>query len=164
VEGGSLLELEGYHFLKGDSITGNSSWKCTNRQDAVAPYADIHYTELRPGAIPAVLYPEGGVFVTWQSIQNGQSDIRMRAFQSGSWSPEIRISESKANDWEPAIAAGRDGNVYIAWDTYDAGNYDVAFRSWHAGSIACRPHARAAVSSARGRGDRSARAAVGCLG
>jgi hypothetical protein len=312
VEGGSLLELEGYHFLKGDSITGNSSWKCTNRQDAVAPYADIHYTELRPGAIPAVLYhpagiyatmqgagaervsvetlqgnfefrldevalqpkaflsgralvqlvpstwklsagqteddepaiaaladggfavawiaywdgadrvllrtgkkdewappeeittkradlfrcalaagghgdlwafwtaragdqwqlwsrrksqgkwaepealsangsasfvraaasPEGGVFVTWQSIQNGQSDIRMRAFQSGSWSPEIRISESKANDWEPAIAAGRDGNVYIAWDTYDAGNYDVAFRSWHAGDLSPVVHTR----------------------
>jgi hypothetical protein len=306
VEGGSVVELEGRQFQKDDSVSGVSGWKTATRKDAIVPYADIHYTELRPGAIPEVFYratgvyatlrstgaervsvrtaqgnfdfrpneiglqptpflngrvlvqlvpspwklsteetqddepaiaalpngsaavawiayrnradrvllrsnspagdwtapeevstrpadifrcalaagaqgdlwafwteragdrwqlwarrktngkwvepqvlsgagsasfvraassPSGGIFVTWQSFQNGQSDIWMRAFEDGSWSGEIKISESAANDWEPAIAASGDGTAYIAWDTYDAGNYDIEFRSLKAGSL-----------------------------
>lgn len=310
VEGGSVLDLEGRQFLKDDSVSGASGWKTATRKDTIAPYADIHYTELRPGAIPEVFYrpcgvyatlrgtgtarvsvttaqgnfdfrlseiglqpkpfldgralvqlvpspsklsigdtqddepaiaalpdggtavawiayrdradrvllrstsaagewtsaeevsahpadmfrcalaagaqrgtqgdlwvfwterageqwqlmarrktkgkwaepqvlssagsasfvraassPAGDVFVTWQRSQNGQSDIWMRAFENGLWSPDIKVSESAANDWEPAIAASADGTAYIAWDTYDAGNYDIEFRSWRAGGL-----------------------------
>jgi hypothetical protein len=85
--------------------------------------------------VRAASSPAGDVFVTWQRSQNGQSDIWMRAFENGLWSPDIKVSESAANDWEPAIAASADGTAYIAWDTYDAGNYDIEFRSWRAGGL-----------------------------
>ena len=42
------------------------------------------------------------------------------------------VSQSKANDWSPAIAADSKGRVYVAWDTYDQGNYDVLLRSFGA--------------------------------
>jgi hypothetical protein len=74
--------------------------------------------------------PDGQIFVVWQSYRSGQSDIFLRAFTGGKWSDEVRVSESPANDWEPAVAAGPDGAAYIAWDTYDKGNYDIQFRSY----------------------------------
>jgi Protein of unknown function (DUF3604) len=83
----------------------------------------------------AAASPDGTVFVTWQSFRGGQSDIYMRARGRDGWSPEVKVSESTANDWEPAMAAGPDGTAYIAWDTYDRGNYDVSFRSWRAGAL-----------------------------
>src|SRR5437868_2484442 len=48
---------------------------------------------------------DGQVFLVWQSFRGGQSDIYLRAFSAG-WSEEMRVSESPANDWEPAVAAG----------------------------------------------------------
>jgi hypothetical protein len=78
---------------------------------------------------------DGSVFVAWQSYRGGQSDIFLKAYREGAWSDEVKISESPANDWEPAIAAAPDGTAYIAWDTYDAGNYDICFRSWRHGEL-----------------------------
>ncbi len=75
----------------------------------------------------AAVGPDGSVYVVYQSFRNGQSDIYLRAF-SANWKPELRVSESAANDWEPAIASAPDGSVYIAWDTYDKGNYDISYR------------------------------------
>ena len=40
----------------------------------------------------------------------------------------MRVSESAANDWEPALAAADDGTVWVGWDTYDKGDYDVMVR------------------------------------
>jgi len=302
--GGEPGELEGRHFTATDAITGSGSWRASVRADAVAPYPDLHYTEMRPGSIPPVLYhptgiyasaretsnarftvatvqgnfefalnevgvnpkpflngratvarvpsaskltdssyendepalaalPDGGmavawvayrdradrvllrvfeagawtapeqvspdpgdifrtalaldkeglwafwteregerwnlwarrrlhgvwekaarltaqgsntfvravsapdssVFVVWQSLRETQSDIFLKAFRDGKWSADIQVSESSANDWEPAVAAGADGTAYIAWDTYDKGNFDVAMRSWRDGSL-----------------------------
>jgi hypothetical protein len=83
----------------------------------------------------AAAAPDGTVFVVWQSFRGGQSDIYMRVRGRDSWSPEVKVSESPANDWEPAVAAGPDGSAYIAWDTYDRGNYDIAFRSLRGGTL-----------------------------
>ncbi len=83
----------------------------------------------------AVAGRDGSVYVAWQSFRNGQSDIYLRAFSSGAWKPELRVSESAANDWEPAVAAALDGTVFVAWDTYDKGNYDIAFRAYRNGSM-----------------------------
>jgi hypothetical protein len=150
VEGGSLLELEGYHFLKGDSITGNSSWKCTNRQDAVAPYADIHYTELRPGAIPAVLYHPAGIYATMQgagaervSVETLQGNFEFRldevalqpkAFLSGRALVQLvpstwKLSAGQTEDDEPAIAALADGGFAVAWIAYWDGADRVLLRT-----------------------------------
>jgi hypothetical protein len=77
----------------------------------------------------------GSIFVAWQSYRGRQSDIYLKALQNGAWSDEVKVSESPANDWEPAIAAGPDGTAYIAWDTYDQGNYDICFRTWRQSSL-----------------------------
>ncbi len=305
VTGGTLVSLEGRQFLADDAITGPAAWKCSTRQDAIAPYASIHYTEMRPGSQPEVLFlpvglyltlqpsgatrvslqtkqgdfafavsdigaaptpflagrasvvrvpsveklsteqfendepaiaslpsgaisvawvayreradrvllrtlenaswsapeevtpqpadifrcalatdegnnlwafwsqregdrwhiwarqkkdrrwrpatrltgdgshiflrsaasPEGQIFLVWQSFRRGQSDIYMKVYSGQAWSEETRISESPANDWEPAVAAGPGGTAYIAWDSYDRGNYDIHFRSYRDGRL-----------------------------
>lgn len=302
---GTLLATEGHHFSTEDAITGAGTWRCATRRDEVAPYADIHYTEMRPGARPEVLFHPvgiyltlepsatsrlaietsqgnldfllsatstrpipflggrvsvvrvpaterittsdfeddepalatlsdgslaaawvayrdrgdriflrtqerdswstaeevttkpgdvfrcslvddaagglwvfwsqrendrwhiwarekrgqtwqppvrisgegsntfhrataargGGIFLVWQSFRKGQSDIILRVFARRSWSEEMQVSESPANDWEPVLAAGPPGTAYIAWDTYDRGNYDIQFRAYQEGRL-----------------------------
>src|SRR5262249_47863820 len=61
VSGGSIASTEGRHFSAGDAVTGAGSWKCVTRKDEIAPYADIHYTEMRPGERPEVLFHPVGV-------------------------------------------------------------------------------------------------------
>jgi hypothetical protein len=304
VSGGELVSATGRHFSDGDSVTPQGEWIAVTRRDAVAPYADIHYTEMRPGSTPAVLFQPVGVYLTvtngasaqvsvstkqgkfvisprdlnegpqtflggrvsvirvpvpelvssaayendepsitatpaggisvawvgykdradrvfmrtltgsqwnsteevtpqagdifrcsavtgagdsiwifwsqrkdklwqiwarekragtwkvaqvissagsntfhraasnvrgeiavvWQSFREGQSDIYLRVFRQGQWVPEVKLSESKANDWEPSVAIAADGSVHAAWDSYDKGNYDVFYRSWREGA------------------------------
>lgn len=74
------------------------------------------------------------MFLAWQGFRQGQSDIFLRSLKSGEWVSEIPISESPANDWQPAIAAAPDGRVWVAWDTYAKGNYDIFLRSFEQGS------------------------------
>ncbi len=115
----------------------NDRWQIWSREKKGASWqraerlaADGSNTFLR-----AVSSPDGQIFLVWQSYRDGQSDIFLRAFANGKWSGEIRVSESAANDWEPAVAAGSDGTAYIAWDTYDKGNYDIQFRSYQNGKL-----------------------------
>lgn len=305
VNNGALLAAEGRQFSAGDAISGPGTWKCVTRRDQVAPYADIHYTEMRPGEKPAVLFhpigiflkvsrtpetkisihtaqgnfefplaaigveptqfingrasavivssveklsapeyeadepcltaapggrmaaawvayrnradrifmrvhengswhapeevtpkptdiyrcslaadtagnlwviwseregdtwrlqgrrkkaglwqspaplttegsstfhraassPSGEIYLVWQSFRGGRSDIYMKIWRNEKWSEEMRVSDSPANDWEPAVAAAADGAVYVAWDSYDRGNYDVYFRAWNNGAF-----------------------------
>ena len=39
------------------------------------------------------------------------------------------VASSNANEWNPAIAADRNGRVSVAWDSYRNGSYDVYLRS-----------------------------------
>src|SRR5262249_52117852 len=64
VSGGTIAATEGRHFSAGDAVSGPGAWKCVTRRDEVAPYADIHYTEMRPGDKPAALFQPVGVFLT----------------------------------------------------------------------------------------------------
>src|SRR6266545_2274750 len=66
VSGGTLASLEGWHFPAGDSASA-AGWKCSTLRDEVAPYADVHYTEMRPGSRPAVLFHPVGLFLTLRS-------------------------------------------------------------------------------------------------
>ncbi|MBI4905870.1 MAG: hypothetical protein HY820_19710 [Acidobacteria bacterium] len=75
---------------------------------------------------------DGTVHITWQNLIKGQSDIYLRSWSNNAWQPEVRVSESSANDWEPAIAAGG-GAAHIVWDSYDQGQYDIHYRSYRDG-------------------------------
>jgi len=66
----------------------------------------------------------GRLWLVWQGFRNGQADILARVFD-GRWHPEMRISDSAANDWDPAVVADTElDRVWIAWDTYEPGYYD----------------------------------------
>ncbi len=101
----------------------------------------------------------GNLWVVWQGFRKGKSDIFARRFDGEKWLPDLsdeadRVSDSLANDWQPAIAADGAGRVYVAWDTYDQGNYDVRMRSWANGqwgkatAVASTPKFEAHVSLA----------------
>ena len=41
----------------------------------------------------------------------------------------LKISDTPANEWAPAIAADKSGRIHVAFDSYQAGNYDVLLRT-----------------------------------
>ncbi len=47
----------------------------------------------------------GRAWLVWQGFRDGQSDIFARCADSDGWHESVRVSDSKANDWNPTIAA-----------------------------------------------------------
>jgi hypothetical protein len=70
---------------------------------------------------------KGDLWLAWQAFRGGQSDIFLMRYSGGKWGPEIQVSQSAADDWEPSIAASGD-TIWVGWDGYDRGNYDVYVR------------------------------------
>lgn len=61
----------------------------------------------------------GRVWVVWQSLRGGFSDISSRWFDpaTGRWSAEVQVTSDPAGDWEPCLAFdGQDG----AWVIFDS--------------------------------------------
>src|SRR5207302_551141 len=87
-----------------------------------APFSDFNAR--------AVADARGDVTLVWQSFRNGNSDIFARRYAKDKWGPEVRISDSVANEWEPAVALARNGTAWVSWDGYQTGNYDVYLRSF----------------------------------
>jgi hypothetical protein len=71
----------------------------------------------------------GNVYVVYQSWRRGASDIYLRSYVSGQWRPEIKLSQTAANDWSPAVVCDRKGAVWVAWDTYENGSYNIQLRT-----------------------------------
>src|SRR5258706_3993205 len=139
ISGGALVSTEGRHFSAGDSVTGPGAWKCVTRRDEVAPYADIHYTEMRPGDKPEILFHPVGVFLTIRpgaatriAVETAQGsfdfaldDIReVPKAVLGGRAAIVRVgsaeklSTSEYADDEPALAALRGGAIAAAWVAY----------------------------------------------
>lgn len=75
-----------------------------------------------------VAFRDGAIHIAWQAFRGPQSDIYYMAYEDGLWGRPIRVSDSPANDWEPAVAADSKGDAFVAWDTYAKGRYDVLMR------------------------------------
>ncbi|MBI3473874.1 MAG: hypothetical protein HY013_21165, partial [Candidatus Solibacter usitatus] len=139
VSGGVLSATEGRHFSAGDLITGPGAWKCVTRRDEVAPYADLHYTERRPGSRPEVLHQPVSVFLTVQpgnatrlAIETAQGNFDFALADIGVAPVEFlggratvvevpaaeKITTDQQEDDEPAIAALPDGAIAVAWVAY----------------------------------------------
>lgn len=74
---------------------------------------------------------KGAAWVTWM----GGRDDKMHVFvarqtSEGKFTEPQRVSTFKGNEWDPAIAADKNGNVALSWDTYEKGDYDVYLRRW----------------------------------
>jgi hypothetical protein len=99
---------------------GQGAWSEVERLTN-APGADVN--------VAAATDSAGVVWLTWQAWRGGNFDVLAMALAGGhAWGKPRAVSDSKANDWKPAIACDGAGNVYVAWDTYDKGNYDVRLR------------------------------------
>ncbi|MEO7649864.1 MAG: hypothetical protein ABIZ80_05310, partial [Bryobacteraceae bacterium] len=139
VAGGELLASEGRHFSDGDRMTGSGTWECVTRRDDVAPYADVHYTEMRPGDKPEVLFHPVGVFLTVKpaaaarvSIETAQGSFDFALDEIGTVPMAFlggrvtvartgtaeQLSTAQYEDDEPAIVALPNGAVASAWVAY----------------------------------------------
>ncbi len=96
-------------------------------------WSEVTRVTRHPGTdfnVVAVTDSAGAVWLAWQSWRDDNFDILLSARAEGhAWKEPRIISRSKADDWNPAIAADGKGNVYVAYDTYDRGNYDVLLAS-----------------------------------
>ncbi|MBM3739455.1 MAG: hypothetical protein FJW39_27110 [Acidobacteria bacterium] len=88
-------------------------------------------TDPAPDFFPALAASGGRVMLVWQTMRRGNMDIFHKVSAQGNWGAEAPVSESPASDWEPVIAATRDGFA-VAWDSF-RGDYDVLLRTWRAG-------------------------------
>ena len=76
---------------------------------------------------------DGTIYVAWQSMAGRHSQIRLKYLREGRWSETVAVTNSAANDWSPAVAAGPGGTAWIVWDRYrqgSGGSYDVYARSF----------------------------------
>ena len=77
--------------------------------------------------------PDGTIYVVWQSMAGRHSQIRLKYLRDGRWSETVAVTNSDANDWAPAVAAGQAGKAWIVWDRYrkgSGGSYDIYARSF----------------------------------
>jgi hypothetical protein len=81
--------------------------------------------------------PDGRVWMAWQGWADGQADIWLAPVDGSS--AAVNVSDTRANDWSPALAADRSGNLHVAYDTYQAGNYDVVLRTRSPQGVLGRP-------------------------
>ena len=61
---------------------------------------------------------QGTVWVAWQGWRNGKAVIFAATQQGDGFTAPQAVSNSSANEWNPAIAADSRGRVTIAWDSY----------------------------------------------
>lgn len=85
-----------------------------------------------PDMMPQMAANGNRMMLVWQGIHGRGSDIFYRVNESGAWGPEGAVTENPSNDWEPAVAASKDG-FHVAWDSY-RGDYDIFLRSFAGGS------------------------------
>ena len=79
----------------------------------------------------AVSDAAGNVTVVWQSFRSLQWRYLCPPLhsQAGDRRRRSRI-QTRADDWDPAVALDRNGTAWISWDGYQTGNYDVYLRSF----------------------------------
>jgi len=139
IDNGRLVGAEPWHFSAGDSVSPGGYWRTVALTDAVAPFADSHYTEMRGGEKPPVLYHPVGVYLTFEaqpgsrvSIDTVQgnfafslSDIaeKLSVFLGGRATVARvpvaeKLSTREFEDDEPSAAALPNGDVAVAWVAY----------------------------------------------
>ncbi|MFB3902143.1 MAG: hypothetical protein ACE15E_01710 [Acidobacteriota bacterium] len=103
-----------------------NAWLETTRLSS-HPFPDINHSVAGDST--------GRIWVVWQGFHGDNSDVFLRHYDGKAWSPEIQVTQDRANDWEPAVALDRHGKAHIAWDTYRKGNYDVYMRTFGDGVL-----------------------------
>ncbi len=89
----------------------------------------------RPDAFHDLATAEDGtLYLVWAGFRDSpdgglpQSDILLRRFDGSEWGAEVNLTNSKEDDWEPAVATDSSGRAWIAWDSYRENGYDLLIR------------------------------------
>jgi hypothetical protein len=115
----------------------NDDWNILTRRFKPAKqvggeWGEIHVVTDAKGSdfdVVATTDAKGKVWLAWQGWRGDNYDIMLTTTHpTAGWDEPKRLSQSKANDWSPTIAADSQGRVFVAWDTYDKENYDVVMR------------------------------------
>ncbi len=90
----------------------------------------------RPDAFHDLAYGgSGALYLVWAGFRDDpdgglpQSDILLRRFDGADWGPEVNLTNSSQDDWEPAVAADSSGRAWVAWDAYRSDGFDVLLRT-----------------------------------
>lgn len=76
----------------------------------------------------------GNLWLAWQTVaDNLHYELFVARLGPEGLAKPLNVSQSPADDWEPAICSTPDGRVVIAWDTYRNGSYDIYLREFAAG-------------------------------
>ena len=68
----------------------------------------------------------GRAWLVWQGARKGKFGIFARCADGDGWHDPIRVSDSKANAWNPVVCSDyKKDRVWVAWDGYDSGAYNV---------------------------------------
>ncbi len=71
--------------------------------------------------------PAGRVWVTWQSLRRGQSDVYARHLdpKSKTWSDEIHVSKPEGGNWEPKLAFTDAKGAWVVFDSSRGGEFNL---------------------------------------
>ncbi len=118
------------HVVWSQNVHGN--WDLYHRTAAIGKdwkLGPIERLTDAPGAdinAQLAVASDGAVWVVWQGWRDGDFQIFARSLRDRDRLLECGVRG--ANEWNPAVAADRNGRLYVAFDSYAKGNYDV--RLW----------------------------------
>lgn len=70
---------------------------------------------------------QGRVWVTWQSLRGGLSDIFCRTYDPAAktWSPEVQVTHDPAGDWEPCLAFDDRAGAWVLFDSSRGNEFNI---------------------------------------
>jgi hypothetical protein len=69
----------------------------------------------------------GRVWVVWQGMRGGLSDIFCRVFDpaKGAWGPEIQVTNDPGGDWEPCVAFDDRDGAWVVFDSSRGNEFNI---------------------------------------
>jgi hypothetical protein len=106
----------------GDQVKLATFSKSERKWSAVEAVSPAHEDAMR-----AAVAVDGKkrVWVIWSAQRNGNFDLYARYRDSGTWSPEVRITRDPGVDINPVAATDSNGRVWVAWQAFRGGNLEV---------------------------------------
>ncbi len=150
---GQVAKVEGWHFDRGDKITGVDSWKCRarlskvrrlrkdqlargakQRQGRPQPIGVLVYLDAPPEATATIKIPAGEFQVKLSELKFGQRVRRLEGLALVQRIPiSDRLTAGPAMHDYASLALAADGDLYVAWLAWEPDADQVLARRRHQG-------------------------------
>jgi hypothetical protein len=122
---GNVMDEYSYSFQTKMRSFGKNKKINKNKEvdgDSVQPDDSIH-----SGGPTTCSDSEGNIWVAWHSGATGNKDIYVNKLAAGArdFGDSIKLTNSTADQRNPAIAIGSDDKLYVAWQDSRNGNWDI---------------------------------------